>query len=83
MTGVQTCALPIYVLTKYPERPCLVIGADGVTFLCPPRLSLPTQAGDVVSLFPMAPVPGRSVPFSWVTRYCSGVSVAITSGFFV
>ena len=55
----------LYVLTKYPERPCLVIGADEVTFLCPPRLSLPTQAGDVVSLFPMGPVRGRSEGLRW------------------
>lgn len=55
----------LYVLTKYPERPCVVIGEDEVTFLCPPRLSLPTQAGDVVSLFPMGPVQGRSEGLRW------------------
>src|SRR5262245_15506986 len=27
-----------------------------------------------------SPLPGNSVPFCWVTRYCSGESIAIASG---
>src|SRR3970040_648268 len=27
-----------------------------------------------------SPLPGRSVPLSWVTRYCSGVSWAMAAG---
>ncbi|WP_415920043.1 thiamine diphosphokinase [Tateyamaria sp. SN6-1] len=55
----------LYVLTKYPDRPCILISEDELTCLCPPHLTLPTQAGDVVSLFPMGPVTGRSSGLQW------------------
>ena len=55
----------LYVLTKYPERPCILIGEAELAFLCPPRLALPTKAGDVVSLFPLGPVSGRSEGLKW------------------
>jgi len=55
----------LYVLTKYPDRPCIVIGETELTLLCPPTLDVPTQPGDVVSLFPLGPVQGRSEGLKW------------------
>jgi thiamine pyrophosphokinase len=47
------------------ERPCILIGQEEVVCLAPPEVSLPTQAGDVVSLFPLAPVSGESDGLHW------------------
>ncbi|WP_366140595.1 thiamine diphosphokinase [uncultured Tateyamaria sp.] len=55
----------LYVLTKYPDRPCILIGETELTFLCPRTLNLPTQAEDVVSLFPLGPVQGTSQGLKW------------------
>ncbi|MEL6885520.1 MAG: thiamine diphosphokinase [Pseudomonadota bacterium] len=53
------------VLVRHPDRPCILLGADEIVFLCPPRLEVPTQVGEVVSLFPMRPVTGRSTGLRW------------------
>ena len=55
----------LYALTKYPDRPCILVGETELTMLCPPALSLPTRARDIVSLFPLGPVSGRSEGLKW------------------
>lgn len=55
----------LHVLAKYPDRPCVLIGEESLVFLCPPRVQLPTRAGDVVSLFPMGAVTGQSLGLKW------------------
>jgi len=55
----------LHVLTKYPDRPCLVLGETEVSLLCPPVLEVPLQAGEIVSLFPMGAVTGRSDGLRW------------------
>lgn len=55
----------LHVLAKYPERRCLLVSAHEVTVLCPPRLAVPTQVGDAVSLFPLGRVQGRSEGLEW------------------
>ncbi len=55
----------LHVLAKYPERPCILVSPHELTFLCPPRIVLPTQAGDAVSLFSLGPVHGRSEGLEW------------------
>jgi thiamine pyrophosphokinase len=55
----------LHVLVAYPERPCVLIGETEVSFVCPPQVTLPLVAGDVVSLFPMAPVAGTSRGLRW------------------
>jgi len=55
----------LHVLAAYADRPCVLLGATEVLFLCPPRIRLDTRAGDVVSLFPMAPVAGTSKGLRW------------------
>lgn len=46
-------------------RPCILIGARDVVFAAPRCLSLPVKEGTRVSLFPMAPVTGRSRGLEW------------------
>lgn len=55
----------LHVLVSHPERPCVLLGAGEIVFLCPRSIKVPTQAGDVVSLFPMGAVTGRSVGLRW------------------
>lgn len=52
-------------LTAFPHRPCLLLGQHEVICLAPPRVSLPLEEGDVVSLFPLGAVRGRSQGLQW------------------
>ncbi|SNS21619.1 thiamine diphosphokinase [Antarctobacter heliothermus] len=53
------------VLVKHPDRRCLLIGAEDVVMVCPPHLSLDLPGGTRFSLYPMAPVTGRSNGLHW------------------
>ncbi|MDG1182316.1 MAG: thiamine diphosphokinase [Tateyamaria sp.] len=55
----------LHVLAAYPERACVLVGESELTFLCPPQIELPVQAGDIVSLFPIAAVSGTSDGLKW------------------
>lgn len=55
----------MHTLVVRADRPCVILGETEVVFHCPPQLSLPTQAGDVVSLFPLAEVTGTSTGLEW------------------
>lgn len=44
---------------------CILLGDNEVIFHVPRQISLPTRAGDVVSLFPMCEVKGRSTGLHW------------------
>ena len=52
-------------LIRHADRPCVLLGPDEAIFHAPPLLELDLVAGDVVSLFPMAPVTGRSRGLQW------------------
>lgn len=52
-------------LVRQADRRCLVLGPRDVVFHCPPRLCLSLRPGDRLSLFPMAPVTGRSRGLVW------------------
>lgn len=52
-------------LARYPDRRCLILGAEDVVFLAPERLALDLADGTRVSLFPMGPVEGRSEGLHW------------------
>ncbi len=54
-----------HTLAAVPERPCVLLGRTEVVCLLPPQLHLPTRAGDVVSLFPLGSVTGRSTGLKW------------------
>jgi thiamine pyrophosphokinase len=55
------------------DRRCILIGPQDLAFAAPPRLSLTLRPGDPLSLFPMAPVTGRSEGLEWPI---SGISFA-------
>ncbi|MFG6568548.1 thiamine diphosphokinase [Sulfitobacter sp. 1A13679] len=52
-------------LATHPYRSCILLGAHEIVLLAPPRITLPTAVGDVVSLMPLAPVTGRSQGLEW------------------
>ena len=47
------------------ERRCILIGPQDLAFAAPPRLELDLLPGEPLSLFPMAPVTGRSEGLEW------------------
>ena len=55
----------MHTLVACVDRPCIILGAQEVVFHCPPQITLPTQAGDVVSLFPLSHVAGTSMGLEW------------------
>lgn len=52
-------------LARHPGRRCVVLGAEDVTVLAPPRIVLPLAGGERVSLFPLAEVTGTSRGLHW------------------
>ncbi|MEC8575472.1 MAG: thiamine diphosphokinase [Pseudomonadota bacterium] len=52
------------LLQPHPS-PCVLLGAQEVVFHLRAPFSLPMEAGEVVSLFPMQPVRGRSEGLEW------------------
>jgi thiamine pyrophosphokinase len=52
-------------LARHPDRRCVLIGERDVCFLCPPSLALTLPLGLRFSLFPLAPVTGRSEGLRW------------------
>ena len=55
----------MHVLLAHPGRPCVVIGAESIVCLCPPRLEMAVAPGTLVSLFPFAPVGAVSRGLRW------------------
>ena len=53
------------VLVRRPDRRCVLIGAEELVFLCPPRFSADLGPDAVLSLFPMGPVSGWSEGLEW------------------
>jgi thiamine pyrophosphokinase len=47
------------------DRRCILIGPKDVAFAAPARLALDMVPGEVLSLFPMASVTGRSIGLEW------------------
>ena len=52
-------------LIRHPHRRCIVIGPKDIVFIAPPRMTLQMHPDDPLSLFPMAPVSGRSNGLHW------------------
>jgi thiamine pyrophosphokinase len=55
----------MHTLVARADRPCVILGTHEVVFHCPPQITLPTQTGDVVSLFPLSEVTGTSTGLEW------------------
>lgn len=53
------------VLVRHPDRRCVLIGADSLVLLAPPRLSLDLEPGTGVSLFPLGPVRATGTGLRW------------------
>ncbi len=52
-------------LVRHPARRCLILGPEDVAFAAPRDLRLDLAPGTRVSLFPMAPLAGRSRGLRW------------------
>lgn len=52
-------------LVRLNPTPCILIGRSEIVLHLPAQIALPTRAGDIVSLFPMLPVTGRSTGLEW------------------
>jgi thiamine pyrophosphokinase len=52
-------------LVRRPEQRCIVLGPRDLIFAAPDRLALDLVPGDVLSLFPMRGVRGRSRGLAW------------------
>ncbi|SLN68280.1 Thiamin pyrophosphokinase, catalytic domain [Roseivivax jejudonensis] len=53
------------VLARYPDRTCLLAGPSDTVALLPPEVTLDLDPGTRVSLWPLAPVAGRSTGLRW------------------
>lgn len=54
-----------HTLLKRADKPCVLVGESEIVFLCPPGLTLPTEANDTVSLFPLVACTGTSEGLHW------------------
>lgn len=52
-------------LVRLSDRACILLGQRELVFHLPPQVELETRKGDVVSLFPMSCVTGRSDGLEW------------------
>ncbi|MYM54757.1 thiamine diphosphokinase [Rhodobacteraceae bacterium GS-10] len=52
-------------MVRRPERRCILLGPELISFVAPPELRLDLPVGTLVSLFPMAAVTGRSAGLRW------------------
>ncbi|GGL76606.1 thiamine pyrophosphokinase [Wenxinia marina] len=57
----------LHTLLARPDRPCVVVGAESLLFLCPPALRLDLGPGTLVSLYPMLPCRIASTGLVWPT----------------
>ena len=52
-------------LVRRPDKPCLLLGAQDVVMAAPRQLNIRLPIGTRLSLFPLAPVEGRSSGLRW------------------
>lgn len=55
----------LHTLARHAHRPCVLVGETEIMLIAPPYFEVPTEKGDVVSLFPLARVTGRSEGLEW------------------
>ena len=55
----------LHVLALHAHRPCILIAQTEIVLIAPPAIALPAEPGDVVSIFPLGPVTGRSQGLEW------------------
>ena len=54
-----------HALAKAAHVPCILLARNEIILLAPPEIAVPTQAGDVVSIVPLAPMTGTSTGLEW------------------
>ncbi len=52
-------------LLRFPERRCIVLGEQDISFLCPPELLLDLPVGMRLSVYPLCPLEGSSEGLRW------------------
>jgi thiamine pyrophosphokinase len=57
----------LHSLVAHPDRPCIIVGSDDVTFLCPRQITLNLAPDDPLSLFPLRPGAVTSTGLVWPT----------------
>jgi thiamine pyrophosphokinase len=55
----------MHTLVSHPHQRCILLGPSDLAFAAPARLELSLAPGEPLSLFPMAPVTGRSEGLEW------------------
>jgi thiamine pyrophosphokinase len=55
----------MHTLVSHPGQRCILLGPSDLAFAAPARLELSLAPGEPLSLFPMAPVSGRSEGLEW------------------
>jgi thiamine pyrophosphokinase len=55
----------LHILAVHAHRPCILLAQTEILFIAPPAITVPTTAGDVISIMPLAPVAGRSTGLEW------------------
>jgi thiamine pyrophosphokinase len=55
----------MHTLVSHADRRCILIGPRDLVFAAPARIALLLAPGEPLSLFPMAPVTGRSEGLEW------------------
>lgn len=55
----------LHTVTAHPDKRCILVGAETITFLCPPAVTLDIPPTDAFSLFPMGAVTGQSTGLKW------------------
>jgi thiamine pyrophosphokinase len=53
------------VLAKMASTPCILIGQEDIVLACPHDITLELPVGTRLSLFPMAPISGKSTGLRW------------------
>lgn len=54
-----------HTLLRHADRHCIIVGAEEIVFHCPAHIAVPLEKDQIVSLFPMGPVTGRSTGLQW------------------
>ncbi len=52
-------------LARHPDRRCILLTPNEIILLAPPEIAVPTQPGDVVSIFPLGLTRGTSRGLEW------------------
>ena len=54
-----------HTLLRHADRHCIIVGAEEIVFHCPAHIAVPLEKDQIVSLFPMGQVTGRSTGLQW------------------